>query len=86
MKAETSASDTPDVSTLTLPDEEILANLPAGVEMAGPLPPDLQNYTVYEAAVPSNAPSPAEAKAFFDLLVGQPARARFGAMGFEPVE
>jgi molybdate transport system substrate-binding protein len=65
---------------------EILANLSAGVEMAGPFPPDLQNYTVYEAAVPSNAPSPAEAKAFFDLLLGKPAKARFAAMGFETVE
>jgi len=65
---------------------EILANLPAGVELAGPFPPGLQNYTVYEAAVPSNAPSPAEAKAFFDRLVGKSAQSRFGAMGFEPVE
>ena len=65
---------------------EILANISAGVELAGALPPDLQNYTVYEAAVPSNAPSPEDAKAFFDRLVGQPARARFGAMGFEPVQ
>ena len=65
---------------------EVLANLSAGVEMAGPFPPALQNYTVYEAAVPSNAPSPAEAKAFFDRLVGKPAQARFAAMGFEAVK
>jgi molybdate transport system substrate-binding protein len=65
---------------------EVLANRSAGVELAGPLPPDLQNYTVYEAAVPSNAPSPEEAKAFFDRLVGKAAQARFGAMGFEAVE
>jgi molybdate transport system substrate-binding protein len=65
---------------------EVLANRSAGVELVGPLPPDLQNYTVYEAAVPSNAPSPEEAKAFFDRLVGQPAQARFAAMGFEPVK
>jgi molybdate transport system substrate-binding protein len=65
---------------------EILANLSAGVELVGPFPSDLQNYTVYEAAVPSNAPSPEEAKALFDRLVGQPAQARFAAMGFEAVK
>jgi molybdate transport system substrate-binding protein len=65
---------------------EVLANLAAGVELAGPFPPELQHYTVYEAAVPSNAPSPAEARAFFERLVGKRAQARFGAMGFEPVE
>lgn len=65
---------------------EILANRSAGVELAGGLPPDLQNYTVYEAAVPSNAPSPEEAKAFFDRIAGKAAQSRFGAMGFEPVE
>lgn len=65
---------------------EILANRSAGVELVGPFPPELQEYTVYEAAVPSNAPSPAEAKAFFDRLVGESARARFGAMGFEAVK
>lgn len=65
---------------------EILANLSAGVELAGPFPPGLQNYTVYEAAVPSNAPSPEQAQALFDRLVGKPAQARFRALGFEPVE
>ncbi len=55
-------------------------------EQAGPLPPGLQTYTVYEAAVPSNAPSPTEAKAFFDRLIGRPARARFDARGFEAVK
>jgi molybdate transport system substrate-binding protein len=62
---------------------EILANLATGGEFVGPLPPELQNYTVYEAAVSSNAPSPIEADAFFDRLVDKSARARFGAMGFE---
>ncbi len=65
---------------------EVLANLRAGVELAGPLPPELQTYTVYEVAVPSNAPSPTEARAFFDRLIGRPARARFDAMGFEAVK
>ena len=65
---------------------EIRANLAAGVELAGPFPPDLQSYTVYEAAVPSDAPSPDAAKAFFDRLVGKAAQARFAAMGFGPVE
>lgn len=66
---------------------EVLANLSAGVEMAGPFPPALQNYTVYEAAVPSNAPSPAEAKAFFDRLVGARAGAfcRHGLRGRQVV-
>ena len=65
---------------------EILANRSAGVELVGPFPPELQNYTVYEAAVPSGAPSAADAKAFFDRLVGERAQARFAAMGFEPVK
>lgn len=65
---------------------EVLANLSAGVELVGPFPPELQNYTVYEAAVPSNAPSPEAAKALFDRLVDKPAQARFGAMGFEAVK
>ena len=65
---------------------EVLANLSAGVELVGPFPPELQTYTVYEVAVPSNAPSPTEAKAFFDQLIGKPAQARFAAMGFEAVK
>ena len=64
---------------------EILSNLAMGVDLVGPLPLELQNYTVYEAAVLSNAPSPSEADAFFDRLVDKPAQARFGAMGFEAV-
>jgi molybdate transport system substrate-binding protein len=54
-----------------------------GVQYAGPLPPDAQNYTAY-AAAPSAAPANGDGAAAFLKFVGSPAaRAAFQAKGVE---
>lgn len=40
------------------------------VVLVGPLPPEIQNYTLYAGAVSSATKEPAAAKAFIDLLAG----------------
>jgi len=39
-----------------------------GVELVGPLPAGIQNYTIFTAAIPANARNPAAAKALIDFL------------------
>lgn len=41
-----------------------------GVVLVGPLPPEIQNYTLYAGAVSSATKEPAAAKAFVDFLAG----------------
>jgi molybdate transport system substrate-binding protein len=40
----------------------------AGAEFLGPLPPELQSYTVFSAAIGANAKDPASAKALIEFL------------------
>jgi molybdate transport system substrate-binding protein len=47
---------------------EIKLSEPKGLKLVGPLPPDIQNYTTYGAALMSNAPSADAAKAFLTYL------------------
>jgi molybdate transport system substrate-binding protein len=56
---------------------------PKGLKLVGPLPPDIQNYTSYGAALMSNAPSADVAKAFLTYLATPEAKQIFAAAGIE---
>jgi molybdate transport system substrate-binding protein len=56
---------------------------PKGLKLVGPLPPDIQNYTSYGAALMSNAPSADAAKAFLTYLASPEAKQIFIAAGIE---
>jgi len=55
-----------------------------GLRLAGPLPPDIQNYTAYAAALAAHPLNPAGARRFLRFLAGPEARAIFTAHGVEP--
>jgi molybdate transport system substrate-binding protein len=55
-----------------------------GVELVGPLPGDLQNYTVYAAGVSATSKNPDAAAALIKLLSGADAAAVLKAKGMEP--
>ena len=52
-----------------------------GLKLAGPLPPDSQNYTAYVAALTADPPNPEGAHAFFRFLASADARAICSAHG-----
>ena len=54
-----------------------------GLRLAGPLPPDLQNYTAYAAALATDAPNPTGARAFFKFLGSPAARAILAEHGVD---
>ena len=62
-----------------------LMTLP-GVEVLGPLPPDLQSYVVFTAGVASASGSPQAAAALVRFLQSPASRAVFKAKGQEPGE
>jgi molybdate transport system substrate-binding protein len=55
-----------------------------GVRLAGPLPPPLQDYSVYAAAIPASSTDPAAARAFVAALASQGMAERWRGNGFEP--
>jgi molybdate transport system substrate-binding protein len=55
-----------------------------GIDYVGPLPPELQHYTVFTAALSSDARQPAAAKAFIDFLTAPSALRVIKAKGMEP--
>jgi molybdate transport system substrate-binding protein len=55
-----------------------------GVTLVGPLPAEIQNYTVYAAGIAAGAHDPAAARALIDRLVGPDAAAVLKAKGMEP--
>ena len=55
-----------------------------GVDLAGPLPPELQVYLVFPAAVSANAKAPEAAGSFIRFLGTPEAAAAFRAQGMEP--
>jgi molybdate transport system substrate-binding protein len=61
---------------------EILPN--AGAELVGPLPPEIQVYTVYPAAVATSAKEPDAAKALIKFLATPAAVAVLKAKGLNP--
>jgi molybdate transport system substrate-binding protein len=54
-----------------------------GLTLVGPLPPDVQNYTVYNAAIMTRAPSADAAKAVLKLLATPAGKAAFASAGVE---
>jgi molybdate transport system substrate-binding protein len=56
-----------------------------GVKLAGPIPEEVQNYTMYSSALIAKAPSPAAARAFLAFLETADAQAIFQASGVVPV-
>jgi molybdate transport system substrate-binding protein len=54
-----------------------------GAKLAGPLPPALQGYVVYAAAIPKASTDPAAARAFVDALISPAMARRWTAAGFE---
>ena len=55
-----------------------------GVVLVGPLPAEIQNYTVYAAAIGARAKESAAAKALLDALSGQAAAEVLKSKGMEP--
>jgi len=55
-----------------------------GVRLAGPLPPPLQDYSVYAAAIPASSTDPAAARAFVAALASVEMSERWQRNGFEP--
>jgi len=56
----------------------------SGIELAGPLPPELQTYTMFAAAVSASAKEPAAARAFVKFLSALDALPVIKAKGMEP--
>ena len=56
----------------------------AGVTLVGPLPKEIQNYTVYAAGIGSGTNDAAAAKALIASLAGPSAQALFKTKGMEP--
>jgi molybdate transport system substrate-binding protein len=55
-----------------------------GVRLAGPLPPTLQDYSAYAAAIPLSSTDPAAARAFIAALTSSAMAERWRSNGFEP--
>jgi molybdate transport system substrate-binding protein len=55
-----------------------------GAKLAGPLPPTLQDYSVYAAAIPASSTDPAAARAFVAALASPEMAGRWQRNGFEP--
>ena len=53
--------------------------------LVGPLPPDLQVYSYYSAAIAANAANSPATKAFVTLLESAEGKSKFQAMGLEPL-
>lgn len=62
---------------------EIRTYEPKGLRLVGPLPAEVQNYTIYHAAVMSGAPNEAAARAVLKLLVTPVGREAFARGGVE---
>jgi molybdate transport system substrate-binding protein len=56
----------------------------AGVTLVGPLPKEIQNYTVYAAGIGAATKDAAAAKALISSLVGPSAQVLFKSKGMEP--
>ena len=54
-----------------------------GLRLVAPLPPDIQNYTAYQAALASDPPNEDGARAFFEFLASPEAKALLLANGVD---
>jgi len=61
-----------------------ISEVRAFVKYGGPVPPPLQQYTNYDAAVTAKAPTPDAAAALVKILASAPAQAHWTAAGLEP--
>jgi hypothetical protein len=57
----------------------------SGATLTGPLPPDLQTYIVFDAAIPAGAAAPAPAASFIATLVAPAERQAWQKAGLEPL-
>ena len=57
-----------------------------GVVLVGPLPREIQNYTVYSTALAADPVHRATAQALIDLLQSGPGRDAVTAKGMEPID
>ena len=55
-----------------------------GLRLVGPLPAEIQNYTVYATALAADPPNPQGARAFFEFLASPAAKAILKANGVDP--
>ncbi len=55
-----------------------------GARLAGPLPKELQLYTIYAAAIPLSSTDPANARALVAELISPTLRKRWEEAGWEP--
>ena len=62
---------------------EIMQSQPA-IELVGPLPPEIQTFLTWTAAIPANAREPAAAKALLDFFTTPRAISILKAKGLEP--
>ena len=65
------------------PVPEIRAYESKGIQLVGPLPADIQNYTVYVAGIVAGARSPEVGAAFIRFITRPAAKATFTATGVE---
>jgi molybdate transport system substrate-binding protein len=63
---------------------EILLFRGHGVRYVGPLPPAVQTYTTYAAAIPATSAQPAAARQLLEHLSGRAAQATFEGAGIDP--
>jgi molybdate transport system substrate-binding protein len=55
-----------------------------GVDLVGPLPTEIQRYTVFSAAIPASSRQPDAAKALMSYLTSAAANRAYKTMGMEP--
>jgi molybdate transport system substrate-binding protein len=54
-----------------------------GVELVGPVPAEIQNFTIFTTAIPANGKEPTAAKALIDFLTSPKATSILKSMGLE---
>ena len=57
----------------------------AGVDVVGPLPPELQLYTVFSAGIATASGNSSAARAFVDYLARRESAGIYSAKGLEPI-
>jgi molybdate transport system substrate-binding protein len=71
-------------SKITRPESDIVSEPTPGVELVGPLPPEIQSYVVFAGAVATNSRAPEAAQELMKFLTGATAAPVIRAQGMEP--
>jgi molybdate transport system substrate-binding protein len=58
----------------------------AGIELVGPLPPEVQKFTIFSAGIVAGAKEPEAAKALINFLASPAAAAAIQESGMEPIQ